>query len=239
MARGGMIDFRNKREEVTDSLSSKQIEISNKLKALFPAYVNSLNLQDKDGDVLSLDKDGNGSFKDYVKSFVIASAQKALDSGKNLSGSSWLTIKNGAIETMDFDKYVQSIMRMKTPSAFDGLDLSTGENDEFGSSTVSAKHFTRFGMNNSTVGGTMADAQIIKMLNPMNYIDSDDSTPAKHWRIRHGTIDRDTSIAIPIILATKLKNCGYDVDIALPWNTPHSGDYDLNELFDWIDGLCK
>jgi hypothetical protein len=73
----------------------------------------------------------------------------------------------------------------------------------------------------------------------MNYIGTTDATPAKHWRIRHGTIDRDGSIAIPIILATKLQNNGYDVDIALPWNTPHSGDYDLTELFNWIDRLCK
>ncbi len=239
MARGGMIDFRTKREEVADTLTAQQIEISNKLKALFPAYINSLNLQDKDGDELTLDKDGNGSFKDYVMSYVIASAQKALDNGSDLSNIPWLTIKNGSVETIDFDKYIQSITRMKTPSAFDGLDLSTGENDEFGTATVSAQHFTKFGMNNSTTSGTMADAKIIKMLNPMNYIDNDDATPAKHWRIRHGTIDRDTSLAIPLILATKLKNCGYDVDVALPWNTPHSGDYDLNELFNWIDGLCK
>ena len=32
---------------------------------------------------------------------------------------------------------------------------------------------------------------------------------------------------------------GYDVDFFLPWGLPHSGDYDLEELFDWIDGICK
>jgi len=25
----------------------------------------------------------------------------------------------------------------------------------------------------------------------------------------------------------------------LPWEIPHSGDYDLDELFQWIDGICK
>lgn len=240
VAMPGMVDFRVQRQEsALDTLTAQQVEVSNKLKALFPAYVNSLNLQDKDGDELSLDKDGNGSFKDYVMSFVIASAQKALNSGKDLSDITWLTIKDKTVTAIDFDKYVQSIMRMKTPSAFDALDLSTAETSEFGTATVNAQHFTQFGMDNSTVKATLANAQIIKMLNPMNYIDNEDATPAKHWRIRHGTIDRDGSIAIPIILAAKLKNCGYDVDIALPWNTPHSGDYDLNELFDWIDGLCK
>ena len=61
----------------------------------------------------------------------------------------------------------------------------------------------------------------------------------KKWRIRHGAFDRDTSIAIPVILATMLKNKGYEVDFSLPWGLPHSGDYDLEELFAWIDKLAK
>ena len=35
-----------------------------------------------------------------------------------------------------------------------------------------------------------------------------------------------------------LENNGCDVDFALPWGIPHSGDYDMEELFSWIDGLC-
>ena len=61
----------------------------------------------------------------------------------------------------------------------------------------------------------------------------------KNWRIRHGAFDRDTLIAIPVILATMLKNKGYEVDFSLPWGLPHSGDYDLEELFAWIDKLAQ
>ena len=32
---------------------------------------------------------------------------------------------------------------------------------------------------------------------------------------------------------------GKEVDYHLPWGLPHSGDYDLDELFEWIDGICK
>ena len=60
----------------------------------------------------------------------------------------------------------------------------------------------------------------------------------KYWRIRHGASDRDTSFAIPVILATSLKNAGHKVDFAMPWDTPHSGDYDLRDLFTWIDRVC-
>lgn len=79
--------------------------------------------------------------------------------------------------------------------------------------------------------------QIVKLLNPTKYIGEADT--AKYWRIRHGAFDRDTSLAIPVILATLLENKGYDVDFFLPWGLPHSGDYDLEELFAWIDGICK
>ncbi len=52
-----------------------------------------------------------------------------------------------------------------------------------------------------------------------------------------GAKDRDTSFLVPVNLATKLMNAGYDVDFFLPWNRPHSGDYNLDDLFRWIDAL--
>ena len=85
----------------------------------------------------------------------------------------------------------------------------------------------------------MATGQQIKMMNPMSYIEDKNATVSKNWRIRHGAKDRDTGFAVPIILSTLLQNKGYTVDLALPWDKPHSGDYDLDELFDWMDGICK
>jgi len=46
-------------------------------------------------------------------------------------------------------------------------------------------------------------------------------------------------LAIAVILATYLQNNGSDVNLKLPWDRPHSGDYDLDELFKWVDGICK
>ena len=79
---------------------------------------------------------------------------------------------------------------------------------------------------------------MVRLMNPVTHILEGNPDAAQHWRIRHGSFDRDTSLAIPVILATLLKNRGFDVDFALPWGLPHSGDYDLPELFTWIDGLC-
>lgn len=48
-----------------------------------------------------------------------------------------------------------------------------------------------------------------------------------------------TALAIPVILLILFENRGYDVDFALPWGIPHSGDYALEEMFAWIDRICQ
>jgi hypothetical protein len=224
----------------SNTLTAAQIKASGELKAQFPDYVNSLNLKDSKGVALTLDKDGNGSFKDWVKSYVIASAQKALDSGTDLSAHTWLKIENKKVIDLDFDQYVRYMNRQKLPPAFDAFDLSTPENQEFGTEKIDKQHFTEYSQKNSTVSSsTIADQSLIKMLNPMYYIGQPNTTVSKYWRIRHGSKDKDTGLAIPVILGTYLQNKGYVVDLALPWDRPHSGDYDLDELFSWIDHLCK
>ena len=220
-------------------LSPEQITLSDQLKPLFPTYLNSLKLRDKAGKPLTLDKDGNGSFKDLVSSYLVASAQKALDSGTDLSKLSWLTITNGKITTLDYPAYPRYLERMKTPPAFDALDLSTPENQLFGTATVDKQHFASFSEEHRTTQANLANARIVKMMNPMDYIGTANTKTAPHWRIRHGSKDKDTSLGIPVMLGTYLQNKGYDVDLALPWDRPHSGDYDLDELFEWMDGVVK
>ena len=227
-----MLDYNVERKYTEGTLTDDEILRSNDLKKMFPDYVNSLKLKDKNGKLLTLDKDGNGSFKNQIKQYYIDSANTALKKGTDLSEFDFLTIKNGKVVDLDYDKYIAYMGRQKTPGAFDNMDLSTGENNEFGDETTNNKHFTEYMLEHSTVNGTMADKKIIKMMNPMNYIGS---SKVKYWRIRHGAVDKDTSLAIPAILAIKLENLGKKVDFASPWATPHSGDYDLTELFSWMD----
>ncbi|RYG38281.1 alpha/beta hydrolase [bacterium] len=221
-------------------MSAEQIANSAALKAEFPAYVNGLNLKGPDGKPLSLDASGNGPFKEYVASFVLASARAAQAKGTDVTKTPWVVVKDGEAVGIDWDGYVRSVGRMKQTSAFDSPDLTTGENNEFGSETVDNRHFTEFGMaQNKVAGAIRAEEKIVKMMNPMPYIGAKGVKTSPHWRIRHGAIDRDTSLAIPLMLAIRLQNRGYGVDVAIPWDTPHSGDYDLNELFAWIDVRAK
>ena len=235
----------------SDKLSDEQMKLSDMLKKAFPDYVNALKLHGDDGTALELDSTGEGTFKDLVKSLIIQSAQNELNthaySNKNavtVEGSlvdeqEYLSINNGLVKDIDFDKFVSAITRMKPVPAFDHLDLSSPENEEFGDSEVEARHFTQFAHEHSAVSGQLADESIIKLMNPTKLLIDSKSTIAAHWRIRHGAYDRDTSLAIPVILQAMLKNKGLDVDFEIPWGVPHSGDYDLDELFSWIDSLCK
>ena len=76
--------------------------------------MSSLGLKDENGAPLTLDADGEGSLKEYVKHIVMESAQRALDGGVDLADKTWLTIENGKVQSMDFAAYVKDITRMKT-----------------------------------------------------------------------------------------------------------------------------
>lgn len=220
-------------------MSEEQIQVSKELAEQFPGYVNSIGLKDEEGNPLTLEPDGSGSFKRFVEKMVLGSAQKAVNAGMDLSDKSWLAIENGKAVSMDFSGYVKDITRMKTAPAFDDLSLCSPENDLFGNGEVNCRHFTKYAEENSKAGGQMAEDTVIRMMNPMYYIEDDRAEKAKYFRIRHGECDRDTSLAVSAILFAKLREKGCQADYHSPWGIPHAGDYDLDELFAWIDGICK
>ena len=268
-------------------LTPEQKEISAELKEKFSEYLNSLNLRDSLLNRLNISSDGNGLFREYIESLYLASAQDAIDTGDTkVFKTPWLTITNGTAVHMDFPKYIKAVKRLKGVPAFDAFDMTTGENNVFGTYDIANKHFTRYALEHSQfvtvpnqeeekeialekarqyslafpvekrhlrkvnleeqmekdkldLSQYIADWQIIKMMNPMYYIGNPEVQTAPNWRIRHGSLDRDTVLAIPAILALKLKNNGKSVDFKVPWGYGHDGDYDLPELFAWTDRICK
>ena len=251
--------------------SNGPAESSVELAENFPDYVNSLDLRDEKGEKLTLDENGNGSFKKALESVLLSSAQTALDNGVDIFSQPWLTVEGQHVVGVDFSEYAKYITRMKPTPAFDDFHLQTPENDLFGTEEGKGRHFTEYSVKTCGDEGGMADKHIVKMMNPMSYlsdIDMSDADPSdadsvdadlvdansvdadpsdtgrvntnicRYWRIRHGEHDWDPSAAISAILAIKLRQSGCQVDYALPWGIPHSGDYDLQELFAWIDGIC-
>ena len=234
-----MLDYHVERKLVKGELTEDEKKISSDLSLEFIDYVNSLSLKGKDGTLLMLNPDGTGTFANFVSGFILESAQNQLDLGKDLSAYPFLSIENGKIAKIDLEKYAEWAGRQKTPGAFDSVSGDTGENGLFGDETTDTKHFTAYASEHDTAGIPTADEKIVKMLNPMNYIGEKGVSVAKNFRIRVGTRDRDTSLAISAILTATLESNGISVDYALPWDVTHSGDYDLDELFAWANGLGK
>lgn len=223
----------------TGPMSAEQIKVSELLAAKFPAYLNSLQLHWQ-GQPMKLNEDGSGTFRSYLLHQLEVSASRSKQQGKDIESVNWLTATQSGF-TADWDRYIASTGRLKKAPAFDSLDLSSGENSLFGDSRIDSRHFTEWGQAHHTGPSKnpekLAPAQVINMMNPMNFIGKPQVGTAAHWRIRHGTADNDTALAVPAMLALKLENSGKQVDFAMPFGQSHGGDYDLAELFDWIAKL--
>ena len=226
------------------NLNADDLAYSKMLSEHFPDYVNNLQLRDSLGRVLKLDKNGNGTFKNYVKEFIVAAANKAAAKGTDLSKHTYLVRDNktGTIKDINWEAYNHFVSRSKAPGAFDSRANDTGENSLFGTSTTDNNHFTITAALHDTTANQdiyVENAKIVTMMNPMNYLGSPAATNARFYRIRYGTADSNTSVAIPLIVGTRAQNLGYRVDMATPFDVDHSGDYDLEELFNWMDNIVK
>ncbi len=230
-------------------LSEIQRKISEELANAYPDYLNSLNLKKEDGTPLT-DK----NYLEYIKTFLVESAQKAKDEQEDIPENAGIILmtKKGkeTVKDIQIDRYLNYIVSkqaLKTPPAFDqqgvSSEQSTPENCLFGDVSGNSVNFTLYSLRRAT-GNPQAkiDPELqkrIRIMNPMNYVQEPQSTKASYWYIRHGALDRDTSFPVPINLATLLRNSGYSVDFALPWNRPHTGDYRLDELFNWIRSITQ
>lgn len=148
------------------------------------------------------------------------------------------------IVDLDMDKYlnyVVSTQPLKTAPAFDTQGVlgqaASGENEVFGDKTGTSVNFTAYSAGKN---GVQLQPEVLKnvaLFNPMNFVDDARAKVALHWYIRHGARDRDTAFPVPLNFALKLKNAGKNVNFLLAWNRPHSGDYALDELFEWITAI--
>lgn len=172
----------------------------------------------------------------------------------------WLTWDGEKAAISNLDTYILNHRRrMKPCTSFDTLAMNSGENQAFGTPDVDFVHFNaeigdavaqlkdqfpaeydRYYEAFAAAGKDEALKQRIHLFNPMDFIGTaEKSTQAKHFRIRVGGQDADTSTTISMSLALKLKkyNCG-TVDYAIVWDQPHcDADYP-GEICDWIRDIC-
>ena len=232
-------------------LTEEERVVSEELAAAYPAYLNSLDLKTEEGTPLTAD-----NYKEYLTRLLIGSAQRARDAGMDIPEETGVQLNssNGGegqfVLTLDLDQYLNCLAAntpLKTPPAFDKLgvtaDQPTFENLLFGDNRGTAANFTNYSLRKATgnphaVLDKQTEDRVI-MMNPMYFIPEKHSKKPDYWYIRHGAADRDTGFEVPVNLAALLRNKGFDVNFDLAWNRPHTGDYNLDEVFEWIDVITE
>lgn len=171
----------------------------------------------------------------------------------------WLTWDGENARVSSLDAYVLSHRRrMKGCTAFDSLNMTSPENEVYGTQDTPFVHFSaglkevmeslreRFpeecAAYEKTLTVPLDDGELtrrIALYNPWTYIGTEEvCSQAEHYRVRVGASDADTSFMIGMTLALKLADAGMgSVDYALVWEQPHcEADYP-GEVCDWIASL--
>ena len=127
--------------------------------------------------------------------------------------------------------------RKKSLPAFDGFVLETGENNLFGLGLEKARHFTAFA---AAQTGTTLAADIpekLRLMNPMGFLLEAHPGRSRHWWLRTGTSDTDTSLSILANLAAAAAQTGDAVDLRYYWNAGHGANEDAEGFIDWIKAI--
>jgi hypothetical protein len=234
------LDYNEDRSETeSGAISNSENEIAKLLRDSFPFYLSTLWLVDTNWNIYSLNEDWEWNFKESIKMMLVDSFNEALKSWENLSWFDWLSIENWEVVSIDFESYVKNYLtRNKWIPAFDGLSLEAWENNLFWDAAIDNRHFTNFSFEHSLVSWDIASNDIVKLMNPMNYIPDSQADVSKFRRIRHWAKDADTSLAIPFILSEALTQWrGANVDFKYPWNQWHGWDYDIPQLIAWMNSI--
>lgn len=239
-----------------NGLSDDEQAISDALAASFADYINQAGIKDETGNVLTLEESADGiyqagSYYDYIVGVVENSLNSFLSDTEFPYDSS-----SGGNEGGPGGR-----------GAFDQLDAGQGENELFGYGDGNGTHFDALladilkelessfasdfeeDLQKTDMAGYTV-AQRLNMYTPLYYLlESQDgyraSTPAKHWRIRTGIAQSDTSLTTEVNLALALQN--YDgvesVDFATVWGQKHvkaerTGDSSTNFIA-WVKECMK
>lgn len=213
-------------------LSERQLLLSGQLASQFPGYLVTQGVTEAQMDF-------------WIRKHILNAAKKAYDEGQTISPKTGISLADTTIDMTALLHYVAEAQPLKTTPAFDAYNVAnkhaTFENKLFGSVQNKDQNFTEFAAHNQLEGNYELGDDIkwrVRIMNPMNYI-CKKNLKCKHWYIRYGTLDRDTSYPISILLKHKLFISGADVNFAFQWDEPHNGDYRLNELFEWLSKLTR
>jgi hypothetical protein len=216
--------------------------VSKDLQAQFAEYQASLKLRGLNGfgplNARNLD--------DYMlETYIQPSATRYLAALSDADRTTYLAANtfitwDGEKATFTWADFLTHVgARKKTAPSFDAFDLSAGENNEFGAGTTLSRHFTAYGAKNDSTGLTTKRVasdipEKLDLMNPMYHIAKKNPGRSKHWWIRLGTKDSDTSLTVSANLAASVDNLGDDVNHLYYWDEGHGSNTDPGDFIKWI-----
>ena len=216
--------------------------VSKNLQSQFAEYQAKLKLRGLNGyGVLTA-----RNYDDYLLIYMQASATKYLAALSESERETYLA-KNtfitwsGGKATFTWEDYVTHVgARKKTSPAFDAFDLSAGENNEFGTGTTASRHFTAYSAKNDSTGLSSKRVasdipEKLNLMNPMYHLlEQRNAHRSKHWWIRLGTSDTDTSHVVSANLAAAAGSLGDDVSYSFYWDQGHATNEDPGDFIKWV-----
>ena len=215
--------------------------LSQALRDAFAAWQASLGLQGQNG-FGPLTADTLGPY--LTQTYLIPAATAFLTALPDADRTAYLAAHSGigwddTQATFTWDQFLAHVgPRKKSAPAFDALDLSSGENNLFGLGTTEARHFTDFSLHTALNDpAAQIDPDLpatLRLMNPMPYVAEANPGRARHWWLRVGAKDSDTSLSVMANLAAALQGAGDDVNAAMYWDEGHGANTDAAAFIVWV-----
>lgn len=224
--------------------TGKQVDqtVSKNLRSQFAEYQASLKLRGLNGfGTLTARNYDEYLLKQYMEPSATTYLAALPDSAREtyLAKNTFITWSGGkaTFSWADFLTHVGA--RKKNTPAFDAFDLSAGENNLFGAGTTGSRHFTAYSAKNDSTGLSSKRVasdipEKLNLMNPMYHLERKNPGRAKHWWIRLGTNDTDTSHVVSANLAAAAKGLGDDVNHLYYWDQGHGANTDPGDFITWI-----
>lgn len=224
--------------------TGKQVDqtVSKELQSQFAEYQASLKLRGLNGfGTLTARNYDEYLVEQYLEPSATTYLAGLSDSDREtyLAANTFITWSGGKASFTWADFLTHVGARKKDAPSFDAFDLSAGENNEFGADTTLARHFTAYGAKNDTAGLTTKRVasdipEKLDLMNPMYHFAKKNPGRSKHWWIRLGTKDSDTSLTVSANIAAAAAGLGDDVNHLYYWDEGHGSNIDPADFITWI-----